>query len=288
MYVAGPAMPVPATYDKSQGEKTMQKRQAFTLIELLVVIAVIALLLAIIVPALSMAKEMGRMVVCGTNEKSLVTAAKLWADDNKDHAIAGDWWKEPGSNETESSILPYLSTDRYRTKDSKTCPSATNVKFFGNNLEHITSGQEFTFTYASNGYMSFNFTNTSPGVIDGPDYYDQGSGREKGPNYMYWTVRGSTKISSIKRPYNIAHFIDNEYYFVQRWFFDPTKAPEEIQPNKEFWFQTRWHKKNSAETYGIGNIGWVDGHVSREPKDFAEVVEGTESARRWTVYFYGK
>jgi prepilin-type N-terminal cleavage/methylation domain-containing protein len=48
----------------------MCKQHAFTLIELLVVIAVIALLLAILMPALTKAKELGQGAACKGNLKN--------------------------------------------------------------------------------------------------------------------------------------------------------------------------------------------------------------------------
>jgi prepilin-type N-terminal cleavage/methylation domain-containing protein/prepilin-type processing-associated H-X9-DG protein len=60
------------------------KRKGFTLIELLVVIAIIAMLLAILMPALSKVKKIAQRVVCGTNLKGLGTAQTVYANDYDD------------------------------------------------------------------------------------------------------------------------------------------------------------------------------------------------------------
>ena len=61
------------------------KNSSFTLIELLVVIAIIAILAAMLLPALTQARDRAASTKCISNMKSLSDAASFYCDDNKDY-----------------------------------------------------------------------------------------------------------------------------------------------------------------------------------------------------------
>ena len=60
----------------------VKAKKGFTLIELLVVIAIIALLLAILLPSLGMAKDHAKKIGCATNLRTLGLAVRFYCDDN--------------------------------------------------------------------------------------------------------------------------------------------------------------------------------------------------------------
>src|SRR5438874_11527922 len=61
----------------------MQKRSAFTLVELLVVITIMAILIAILLPALSAARELSRKTTCAANLRGMNQAHLLYLEDNE-------------------------------------------------------------------------------------------------------------------------------------------------------------------------------------------------------------
>jgi prepilin-type N-terminal cleavage/methylation domain-containing protein len=76
----------------------------FTLIEVLVVIAVIAILAALLLPALSLAKEKGKRTQCMSNLKEIGVFMQLYTDDNKETFPA-----HRNQNEADGNTAMYLN-----------------------------------------------------------------------------------------------------------------------------------------------------------------------------------
>jgi prepilin-type N-terminal cleavage/methylation domain-containing protein len=116
-------------------------KNAFTLIELLVVIAIISLLVSILLPSLNRAKELARRAVCSVNQRTMVLASVMYADEyNEEYLPYGGGWNYmldtahgPWGGLFDTGLIPGAENAADRTApgvaDVAFCPSQETPAF---------------------------------------------------------------------------------------------------------------------------------------------------------------
>ena len=126
-----------------------RKKNGFTLIELLVVIAIIAILAAMLLPALSKARERARQSVCMSNLKQIGVCFVMYIQDNDEWIPAANGEPKTSNWDTwagQSGILPYVKNVKvYECPSSyiegsfrKVPPPGTSCRFY-----HIGYGYNY-------------------------------------------------------------------------------------------------------------------------------------------------
>jgi len=111
--------------------------KSFTLIELLVVIAIIAILAAILLPAIERAREKGMHANCTSNLKQVQLAVRMYADDyDMTHVIGGHnaWAGFDPYNPTDANPRWYKQLSAYCPTNIYVCPTSGLTRSYGCNV----------------------------------------------------------------------------------------------------------------------------------------------------------
>ena len=173
-------------------------KKSFTLIELLVVIAIIAILAAMLLPALANARAKGKLISCTANAKQIMLAFLQYGDDNESYILpatndfSGDHSQDlnyrimhgfPKSVTYPYFLAPYLGvtqkvpTDKYLAHESD-----DYITFYGNERRGVFCCPASSSTLKTYAYTHYGI----------PDYYiggrSSGDGKWVDLRYFHYTA----------------------------------------------------------------------------------------------------
>jgi type II secretory pathway pseudopilin PulG len=175
------------------------KRKCFTLVELLVVIGIIAVLMGILLPALSAVKRTAQRVVCGSNQAGIGKAMLLYANE-----YGGDFPRAGGAGSTWGA-LGYISdwVDQTGVQYGSRPPCAVTITaslYLLVRLEDVTPGQFVC--KGDSGAREFKLSDATTklptAIADVTDVWDFGS--KTGSTTAYWP--GQYCSYSYQHPYD--------------------------------------------------------------------------------------
>ena len=204
----------------------------FTLLELLVVVAIIAILAALLFPAISSARAKAKQAVCLNNLRQINLGLRMYSDDSHDAS--------PNTLGTNSS--PSMENFINFTGYKKLMKSNIGLNGASSPQDKLFACPADTFYYGPQGYVPQGFHEQSFS-----DYSSYGfNAGATNPIYSTHTGLAGRKISSIKAPSKTILVMEIPALFPYSWH----------APRKPFSIE------NSVFNDALNMVSFVDGHVS--------------------------
>ncbi|QDU72987.1 prepilin-type N-terminal cleavage/methylation domain-containing protein [Mucisphaera calidilacus] len=261
--------------------RTNVQSQGFTLIELLVVISIIALLIGILLPALSSAREAARRVLDAANQRQIATSLFTYATDNKssfpqNDDVAKEYWYDL---ERIGTYLPSTDTEAgVNTVGGGVmiCPSDPGNPGDGS-LEALEPARSVAMNVFASSHHSVSWFQSA--VDAGWTFNADSNNASKtvlitearsenfGPGSEFSYTRSTIGEDAAFAPPGVT----GPGIMAQRWtgFLGRSVTPPQGWPAAAYTTELDWtrHGSNSDPTKSRGgsiNIAFADGHVSFE------------------------
>ena len=241
----------------------MIKLLRFTLIELLVVIAIIAILAAMLLPALSKAREKARAISCTSNCKQLALGLQIYVQENEDSLVYGGYYV--GNTSTGLPVPTSWNNPTGFTGNnwySYLYPQIGDVKAF-------TCPSKPAYTYPTHFGLAYNWTHAMP-------YHTKLAGsRARAPIHTHKTPS--------KTFYAACHVEGKitEHSVLEAWVYSPYEGtPKWDLGSKVYGGVGDLHGGNT-------NLIMLDGHAEAR-KPTAMYAKDDENFRLWAQYEPGQ